>query len=138
MAAENAVCLCVDRNMLVPAVFAATSIRDASPSRDFDILLFAGPDDVDPKERAWIEARGIEVRHDLRSGKFADIDAAKGRLTRVTMARLLLPEHLADRYEKLLYLDADVMVVADPGSIFALDTGPFVLGAVPSARIWAG
>ena len=74
--------------------------------------------------RTWIcpVMRGV--------GKFME------RLSPATLMKLSLAEHLADRYDKILYLDCDLTIHGDVGEIFFLDTAPFALAAVPSGRIW--
>ncbi len=51
--------------------------------------------------------------------------------------KLLLAEHFAGRYEKILYLDADVALHDTIAPIFSLDLGEFPLAAVPAGRIAA-
>jgi lipopolysaccharide biosynthesis glycosyltransferase len=54
------------------------------------------------------------------------------RLTKATLLKLLLAETLADRYDKILYLDADVTIHEELNPIFSLHTKGYPLAAVPS------
>jgi lipopolysaccharide biosynthesis glycosyltransferase len=125
--------------MLAPALFVACATRKGSHrSEAFDVIVFVGPDDAEPGDRTWAAERGIEISDGLDLSQIADIPLQQARLSTMTLARLLLPEHLAGRYDRILYLDADVIVEGDVGRAFALDTGPSVLAAVPAGRFWEG
>ena len=51
--------------------------------------------------------------------------------------KLMLAEHLAGEYDRLLYLDCDLTIHDDFGRIFSLDTGSTPIAAAPSGRIFA-
>jgi lipopolysaccharide biosynthesis glycosyltransferase len=123
--------------MLVPGLFAATGARARlGTGAAADVVIMVPPATLAPAERVWIEARGIRIEDGLDLSPLAGLRSPQERLTAMTMARLLLPEHFAGRYDRLLYLDADTAVLEDPARIFALDTGPFALAATPSGRFW--
>ncbi len=135
---RNAVCLCTDRRMLIPALFVADSVkRHVQPSGNtFDIIIFAEPSEVSDVHRRWMEQRGILLCEDMDMSRQRGVGKFMKRLSPATLMKLSLAEHLADRYDKILYLDCDLTIHGDVGEIFFLDTAPFALAAVPSGRIW--
>jgi len=139
MTTRNAVCVCADKNMLIPALFVADAARSrcTGVGHSYEVMLFTGPSDVTDTHRQWLEGRGIRLC-ELDSSSLGDIRVQQRRLTAATLMRLLLPEQLAGRYDKLLYLDSDVTIHDEIAPLFALDTGPFALAATPAGRISAG
>ena len=138
MSGRNAVCLCTDRKMLIPALFVANSVnRAAAPARPFDTIVFTGPTDVSLAHRQWMSENRIKHSEDLETSPIDDVGILQKRLSSATLMKLLLPGHLAGRYDKILYLDADLTIHDDVSSIFSLDAGEYALAAVPSGRIWA-
>lgn len=135
---KRAVCLCADARMLVPACFVADAVRRHAIARgsSFDILIFAPPEDIARTHREWAAARGIEFRDDADIRSVGDIPILQSRLSIATVVKLLLPQHLAGRYDTLLYLDADLLIEDDVGALFKLDMGGFAVAAVPSGRLW--
>lgn len=136
---SNAVCLCVDARMLIPAFFVADAIRKAALPHGsaFDLIIFVPKDDVDTSHRAWAAQHAITLRHDIDISTVRDIVIRQSRLSTATLMKLLLAQHLAGRYEKILYLDADLVVENDVGALFGLDMGEFAVAAVPTRRTWA-
>lgn len=134
---RNAVCLCTDRRMLIPALFVADAVKSHSKSTDnsFDTIIFTEPSEVTAVHRNWMEQRGILLCEDMDMSRMFGVGTFMERLSPATLMRLLLPEHLSGRYDKILYLDCDLTIHDDVGAIFSLDTAPFVLAAVPSGRI---
>jgi lipopolysaccharide biosynthesis glycosyltransferase len=126
--------------MLVPALFVAETARSylGRSLNAYDVIVFVGPDDVKPQEETWAKQRGIEISPSLDFSSLSDMRSPLKRLTNATLARLLLPEQLSGRYDRILYLDADVMIQDDVGRIYSLDMGGFALAAVPAARYWIG
>ncbi len=136
-AKRNAVCLCTDRRMLIPALFVADAVRSystASANR-FDILILAKPADVTDVHRRWIEQRHILLCEDMDMSRFEGVGKFMERLSPATLMKLSLAEHFAGRYDRILYLDCDLTIHGDVGAIFSLETAPFALAAVPSGRI---
>lgn len=140
MSKKNAVCLCTDRNMLIPALFVANAVQSlaAKIPDSFDLIVVAEPAEVTDTHRQWMEEHGILLCENLDTGRYDDIEITDKRLSPATLAKLFLAQHFAGRYEKILYLDADLTLHDDISAIFAVDTGEFALAAVPSGRIWAG
>lgn len=127
-------CLCVDRNMLMPAFFVAAEAARRAGGR-YDVHLLAEATEIDAAHRGWLEARGIQAIPGLDFPRLRAIAIREQRLTPATLIRLLMPGILAARYRRVLYLDADTEVCGDLAPLFALDLGAAPLAAVPAARI---
>ena len=134
---RNAVCVCVDGNMVVPGLFVLEAARTRRAAiADYDLILVTtGPADVTEAHRNWLSERRIQLRDDFDLSSLQNIDIREGRLTKATLLKLLLAEAFADHYDKILYLDADLTIHDDLAPIFSLDTKDFPLAAVPSARV---
>jgi len=125
--------------MLIPAMFVADAVKSNSlgAADRFDIILFTGPDDVTDQHRDWMNSRGIIHCQCLDVSGVRDIEIVQERLSSVTLSKLLLAGHLEGKYDKLLYLDADLTIHDDVSALFSLDLRGFAMAAVPSGRIWA-
>lgn len=132
---RSAVCVCVDGNMLMPGLFVLEAVRArrASPEDHDLVLVTTGPDDATDVHRRWLSERGMRLRDDFDLSILQSIEISEARLTKATLLKLLLAEALADRYDKILYLDADLTIHQALAPIFALDTKGHPLAAVPSA-----
>ncbi len=137
---RNAVCICADRNMLIPALFVADAVKSRLPTslNQYDVLVFAGPSEVSRSHVAFMKTRGIHFRDDLDISRTSTLIEFSGRLTAATLMKLTIAQHLAGEYDRILYLDCDVTIHGDVGAIFSLDTGPYEIAAAPSGRILAG
>jgi len=135
--ARNAVCLCTDRRMMIPALFVADAVQSYSRSSGnvFDILIFSQPSEVTDVQRQWMAQRGIICCDDMDIEHMRGVGKFQERLSPATLMKLLLAGHLAGRYDKILYLDCDLTIHDDLAAIFSLDPSPFVLAAVPSGRV---
>lgn len=138
MPTRNAICLCTDRNTLIPALFVADAVKSnaANPGNSFDLVVVAEPSDVPVVEREWMARRGINLCDDVDVARLRGVAKLQQRLSVATLVKLVLAEHLAGRYDKILYLDVDLSIHNDAAAIFSLDTGEFALAAVPGGRRW--
>jgi hypothetical protein len=129
----------VDDRMLIPALFVADAARNAalSGSPKFDMIVFVPAGHVTAAHRDWAAERAIALRHDLDLSRVGDIAIANARLSAAVLGKLMIPEHLAGRYRKILWLDADVVIRGDIGAIFRLDMGGHAIAARPVGRTWA-
>jgi hypothetical protein len=125
--------------MLIPALFVAEAVGKAALpiGPTFDIIVFVPPEDVDSSHRDWAAERRIALRHDIDLASVRDIAILQSRLSPATLMKLLAPAQLAGRYDKLLYLDADLVIEEDVSALFRLDMGDCPVAAVPSGRLWA-
>jgi lipopolysaccharide biosynthesis glycosyltransferase len=123
--------------MLVPALFAASEIKaqSAKSGQSTDVLLFTDTGALTEVERQWIDAHDIEVQGAISTDAWKDLVRDR-RLSPSALVRLVLARHLADRYDKLLYIDSDISVHAPVDAIFRLDTGEAPLAAAPAGRLF--
>jgi lipopolysaccharide biosynthesis glycosyltransferase len=135
--ARNAVCLCTDRNMLIPALFVADAVRSREPasSNRYDVIVFSQASEVTETHKVWAQERGIIFRDDMDMARLSEVKRFSGRLPPATLMKLQLGEHLSGQYDRLLYLDSDLTIHGDVGAIFSLDTGNFEVAAVAAGRI---
>jgi lipopolysaccharide biosynthesis glycosyltransferase len=113
--------------------------RAASPfGASFDVLIFVPADDVTDAHRGWAAARCVGLRHDVDTSFVRDIPILQSRLSTATLVKLLLAEHLSGTYDKILYLDADLVIAGDVSALFRLEMGVHAVAAVPSGRLWIG
>ncbi len=135
--APNAVCLCADKNMLVPALFVADSVRRASSSGEqtFEVIIFTPPGDAAGDFREWAAERGIVLRDDLDLSELQDVKILQRRLSVAALMRLLVPVSLAGRYRRVLHLDADLTIHDDVGVLFELEMADTAVAAVPAGRV---
>jgi lipopolysaccharide biosynthesis glycosyltransferase len=134
---RNAVCLCTDRRMLIPALFVADAVKSHSGDSDnrFNLIIFAQPSEVTDVHRRWMEQRDILLCEDMDMSRMLGVGKFCSRLSPATLMKLSLAEHLSGSYDKILYLDCDLTIHDDIASIFSLNIAPFALAAVPSGRI---
>lgn len=91
---ENAVCLCTDRNMLIPALFVANAVKShavRSPN-SFDLIVVAGSSEVTDAHRQWMEEHGILLCESIDTTRYDDIEVADKRLSPATLAKLFLAQ----------------------------------------------
>ena len=140
MTRRSAICLCADRNMLIPAMFVANAVRaQSTPAQLFDIFVFIAAGEATQAQRNWFADRGIGLVEDLDLSPLDNLPPSPTqRVTKATFIRLLVPQFLAGRYDVALYLDCDLTIHSDVGRILTLDIGNFAVAATPAARIWAG
>jgi lipopolysaccharide biosynthesis glycosyltransferase len=121
-------------------MFVASSVRARAAERQEtpEIVIVCRPEDIDEDQRRWLNDRAIEVADDFDLASIGGIEIRDARLSPASLVKLLLPVHFAGRYDKILYLDADLGIEHDVTPLFALDTGEFALAAYPTARVWAG
>lgn len=138
MTKRNAVVLCTDRNMLMPALFVADAVRaHANPAAEpFDIIVVTDADAATETDRQWMAAKGI--KHEILDFEpLRDITISMGRLTTATLIKLLLAEIFAERYERILYLDTDLTIHADVTALFDLDLGGHAIAAQRRGVVFA-
>lgn len=128
---RNAVCFCTDRNMAVPALSVAT---EALRSRGaYHVHVFAEASELDAEHRGWMTRHGIQAMEGLAFPRLHATGATAGRVSPASQIRLLMPDLLAGRYDRLLYLDVDTEIRGDPAPLFALDLKGSVLAAATAS-----
>ncbi|HEY6633904.1 MAG TPA: glycosyltransferase [Rhizobiaceae bacterium] len=126
--------------MLIPALFVADAVRSRllASANHYDVIVFSQASEVSEVHTDWMRDRGILFRDDIDMSRLTQVKQFSGRLTAATLMKLMLAEHLAGEYDRLLYLDCDLTIHGDVGRIFSLDTGPFEIAATPAGRILSG
>ncbi len=128
----NAVVICCDENYLPISCFLADQIANQSPDRNFDILI-ASPETL-PLPAALRE-KGVAFLH-METGEEL-VGLKSSHLPHSTYLRLWLPDLLADRYARVLYLDADMYLEGGSLSdLFAVEMFGRPVAAVRDMQQW--
>jgi hypothetical protein len=134
---RNAICLCVDQNMIVQALFVGCSIarltRDGT--RNHDLIIVVPEGHADRSHREFAAAHGILIDDSIALDAIGEFVIADGRLTNATLIKLLLPQHYSSKYDRILYLDADLAIHDDISVLFDVEMGDCPLAAVGTGRI---
>lgn len=123
---RHAVIFCCDANYLPFAALAIHTLLRNNPVRDFDICITS----LDA-----LEVPPMLAGYDIRFCRIDVGDSFAGmpvsdRLTIAAYLRLALPEAFAGDYDRILYLDCDVLIAGEAlGNAFALDLGGHPVGA---------
>lgn len=125
---RNAVCFCTDRNMAVPALCVATEAARRARGA-YDVHVFAEAAELDAAHRAWMARHGIHSPPDLSFPRLHTTGATAGRIPPASLIRLLMPQLLAERYDRLLYIDVDTEIHGDLAPVFELDLQGNILAA---------
>ncbi len=128
-----AVALCIDRAFFPHAVTTVASLLNSSQSLGLDVHIFHSGDD--PSCAATIRALFARRLSDTCRFVPIDLDRFSGfpvstAISAGTYARLLLP-YLMPEHDRVLYLDADLVVLADLADLWRLDLGGRAAAAVP-------
>ena len=85
---RNLVCLCVDRSMLVPALFVAWTAQSKllRSSSKYQVIVFTGAGDATPEDKAWALRHGVTISDNLELSEFSAIRSPLKRLTSATLA----------------------------------------------------
>jgi len=113
------VAFCIDDAFVIPATVALVSLFD-SWRGDHPLEVYVFHCDVDAGDRELVD-RSVEPYLNERSAMHwvrTDVSrigavATSRSVSRTTYLRLLLPDLLPDSVDKVVYLDADVLVLAD-------------------------
>lgn len=130
---------CNEYYMPILGVMLSTLLENGSPKNNYDILVLYNKCGF----KGEGIARNTKMLENLAAGyanaslRFVDISGlignkeffVKGNFTPETYFRLFLPQIL-ESYEKVLYLDADMIVCHDVGELYKSDLGSALLGAV--------
>lgn len=119
--------------MAVPALYIATGAARRARGA-YDVHIVAEEGELDEQHRAWMKRHGIEAIGGLSFPRLHATGATVGRITPASLVRLVLPELLAQRYDRLLYLDCDTEICGDLAPLFDLDLQDLALAAVPASR----
>jgi lipopolysaccharide biosynthesis glycosyltransferase len=119
--------------MAVPALCVATEAARRARGA-YDVHVFAEAAELDAAHRAWMARHGIQSLPDLSFPRLHATGATAGRIPPASLIRLLMPELLAGRYDRLLYIDVDTEIDGDLAPVFDLDLQGNILAAA-TARV---
>ena len=129
----SAVVMACDAGYAPYALVLAQSIIASHPVRDFDILIFSQDAIAVPQglADAGVRVEGFARANPYTNGPHVSRHGAD------TYLRLLLPEQLAGRYGRLLYLDSDILCMGgDLGRLLKADMQGHALGAIRDNTQW--
>jgi lipopolysaccharide biosynthesis glycosyltransferase len=109
---RTAYCFTPDRGFFPPAIRTIASLIEAEPGAAFEIALVCEPDDVPPGFDKL--ARPLRDRIELLTLDFARFDKnlkTGGRFSRAVFRRLFLDEVLPARFERIVSIDSDMLIV---------------------------
>jgi lipopolysaccharide biosynthesis glycosyltransferase len=114
----------------------ATTLRSIVESNrkswplEFIILAFAFPKSVQAKVAQSLPKGSASIQWiSVNLDAFSDFSTLE-HISKVTFARLLIPRLLPQTTTRLLYLDADLLVLSDLAPLLETDLEPCVIGAV--------
>lgn len=102
-------------------------------ANNVDILIMT--DGSEPQTSPHL-LEGIKLKH-ASMPSAATLSHGYGYLSAGTLLRFQAPVELAEDYERLIYIDGDVILnAADLAPLLTIDLGDAVLGAVRSSMFW--
>ncbi|MES5099007.1 glycosyltransferase family 8 protein [Agrobacterium sp. BA1120] len=123
---------CIDRNYVELAGVMLRSVFKNGNIGDIDICILG--DGLRSKDKLMItQAAGRSVNFiDMTQAMLSSIRYLKTTSfwSRAIYGRLLLPEIVGDRYQRIVYLDSDVIVKRDIRHLFELDMGDALIAGV--------
>jgi lipopolysaccharide biosynthesis glycosyltransferase len=109
---RTAYCFTPDRAFFAPALRAIASLIEAEPEGGHEIVLVCEPGDV-PRDFDKLAAQ-LRERVELLTTDFACFDTnlrTSGRFSRAVFRRLFLDELLPARFERIVSIDSDMLIV---------------------------
>lgn len=119
---------CIDDNYWPHLSAAIASLTTSNPAGRLRIIVCSSSRSPENEQRIRIVASNVEFIHYepppmvLPTGRY---------LTLATYLRLFMTEYLDSSIDKVLYLDPDMIVCRDLGSLWSIDLGTGPVGAVP-------
>ena len=113
-AMRTATCFTPDRTFFAPAVRAIASLIAVEPDVEREIFLICEPDDVKPGfDRLPARLRERITLMTLDFSRFDASLAGRGRFSRAVFRRLFVDEILPARFERIVTVDSDMLIVRD-------------------------
>jgi lipopolysaccharide biosynthesis glycosyltransferase len=109
---RTAYCFTPDRAFFLPAIRTIASLIEAEPDGRQEIVVACEPDDVPPGFDKL--ARSLRDRIELLPVDFTRFDRnlkTSGRFSRAVFRRLFLDELLPPRFERIVSIDSDMLIV---------------------------
>ncbi len=124
---RHAVIFCCDANYLPFAALAISTLLDSVSEPDFDICIVSLDALELPEQLAVSKVRMCQIDVDTRF----DSLPTSHRFSVAAYLRIVLAEAFERDYDRILYMDCDIMVVGERfASVFDLDLGSAPIGAV--------
>ena len=138
---DNCVSICMvssEEYSIFVAVTIESIIESASPERKYDLLVLS----ADMSEQNQMLLKSLTTKVDNVSLRFINISSiVEGKtfftwahFTKHTYFRLLIPYILED-YDKIIYLDSDVVVNKDIANLYDLDVSEYLLAAARDTHV---
>lgn len=122
----------IDKNYVLPLCVTLTSFYKNNAYDQFKIYVIH--DDLTQIDKSIILKSVSNITADI---EFIDIDTSVftryktgHHFTKAIFYRLLIPEIFKNRYEKVLYLDSDALILAEISELFKTDIKDYYLAAV--------
>ena len=131
---RRAVMFCCDDNYLPFALFALAQIAALSPQRNFDLCLANSEKMLTvPDSLSSLDIRVVQVPV---GAMFDGLRLDPGRTPDIYL-RLALPDAFGEEYDRILYMDSDIMVKGgDFGALLSIDMGTHAIAAVRDNIQW--
>lgn len=138
---KNAICMCANTYFVPYLLVALQSLKDNALSHNYyDIIIFELDISTEHKDliKEHISSDNIHIRfyNMLEYVDNFDSHISGEHLTIETYFRVLMPE-ICNNYDRLLYLDADMIINTDIANIFSFDLQGKTIAASPCI-MWYG
>lgn len=134
-----AIVTCVTPSWLAPALVMMLSVSKQLHGERADLFIFCNglnEHNHDTVEE-FVNRHCLKVElRSLATENFEHLDP--GRYSGATFLRLCLDEELPETYDRVLYLDSDILALTPLGPLLAADLGDMALGAVPEVKLTSG
>lgn len=127
-----------DQNFIDPVYVLLSSILTANESRILLIHAIATGVSMEVKQAisSYVKAKNAEIIfYDFNSTAVTNFPANLSHVTLAAYYRLFIPLLIEENIETLLYIDTDVVVLADLYDLYTTNLGSFPLGAVPDNAV---
>lgn len=122
----------IDKNYILPLCVALVSLFNSNENENIKVYILS--DDISNEDKENIRR---SIKKFKREVEFITIDSAiyndfktGHHFTSAIYYRFLIPEIFKNKYEKVLYIDSDTLILDDLTSLFKIDIKDFYLGAV--------
>ena len=122
----------IDHNYVLPLCVALVSLFNSNVNENIKVYILS--DDLSNDDKGNIKK---SIKKFKREVEFITIDGTiysdfktGNHFTNAIYFRFLIPEIFKNKYEKVLYIDSDTLILDDLTNLFRIDISNFYLGAV--------
>lgn len=128
---KNLIVFTIDENYLEPFIVAIQSFIEHHNVNDYELaLVYSNISEKNIlKIKQYMQSQKISFRDILIEDKFTNIKVGY-HFHSVIFYRLLLPKIFND-YEKILYIDSDILFLDSIDELFKIELGDNILAAIP-------